>query len=66
MLFLRGVQYLHFHSQAVLSSPRKLLGPENAGTMQPQCQLQGEYVHKYIYNTINPQEILIQPKVSYN
>jgi hypothetical protein len=31
--------------------------------MQAQCQLQGEYVHKYIYNTINPQET--QPKVSY-
>jgi len=62
MLFLQGVQYLHFHSQAVLSS-RRLLDPEDVGTMQAQCQLQGEYVHKYIYNTINPQEI--QPKVSY-
>jgi len=61
MLFLRGVQYLQFHSQAVLSSPRRLLDPEDVGTMQ--CQLQGEYVHKCIYNTINPQEI--QPKVSY-
>jgi hypothetical protein len=38
------------------SSPRILLDPEDVGTMQTQCQLQGEYVHKYIYNTNNPQK----------
>ena len=42
-------------SQSVLSSPQRLLDPEDVGTTQTQCKLQGEQVYIYLQN--NPQEI---------